>query len=175
MGDAPRHDRASAFTAVYEQNYVAVRHYVAWHCAPGEVDDVVSDAFLVAWRRFDELDPDWTRPWLFGVVKKVLSERRRSSQRAARFIDQLVATRPAATTDLDAGRLSVEDLELLKAGLQQMPVTDQEVLVLSAWYDMSADDLAVALSITKNNATVRLHRARTRFRTVIAEMERDES
>lgn len=83
--------------------------------------------------------------------------------------------RPAEHTNLDTGDLSIEDLDLLKAGLIRVGVEDQEVLVLSAWYEMTAAEIAVAISATKNNATVRLSRARTRFRTVIAEMERDDS
>lgn len=168
-------DRAPAFTALYRKHYNAVRRFASWRCEPADLDDVVADVFLVAWRRFDELDTSWVRAWLFGTVKKVLSDHRRSRAQRARYVDHLVALRPAEHTNLDTGDLSVEDLDVLKAGLRKVSEEDQEVLVLSAWYEMTAAEIAVAVSITKNNATVRLHRARTRFRTAIAEMERDAS
>lgn len=168
-------DRKGTFTAMYRKHYVALREYAAWRCDVAELDDVVADVFLVAWRRLDELDQAWARAWLFGVLKNVLSDHRRCHSRQANFIDRLVALPPAESTNLDTGHLSVEDLDRLKIGLRAMTVEDQEVLVLSSWYDMSADDIAVALTITKNNATVRLHRARSRFRTVIAGLEREDS
>lgn len=169
----PPGDRAPAFTAMYREHYNTVRRYASWRCDAADLDDVVADVFLVAWRRFDELDTSWVRAWLFGTVKKVLSDHRRSSAQQTTYVDHLIALRPAEFTDLDAGDLSVEDLDMLKAGLVKVGEQDQEVLVLSAWYQMTASEIAVAMSVTKNNATVRLHRARTRFRTVVAEMERD--
>lgn len=170
-----RSNALAEFTAIYEDHYLAVRQFSSWQCEPSELDDVVADVFLVAWRRFSELEAEWARPWLFGVAKNVLRSRQRSVRRASAFVNQLVALRPAAATDLDAGELSIDDVELIKAGLKALPADDQEILILSTWYEMTAAELAVALSITKNNATVRLHRARTRFRTIIAGLQYDET
>lgn len=174
VDEQAQNDLRDSFTAIYQDHYVAVRQFAAWQCDSFELDDVVADAFLVAWRRFDEVDPEWARPWLFGVVKNVVRSRRRTQRRAAAFVDQLVALRPAPSTNLEAGELSIDDLEMLKTGLQALTADDQEILILSAWYDMTALELAVALTITTNNATVRLHRARVRFRTIIAGLEREE-
>jgi RNA polymerase sigma-70 factor, ECF subfamily len=174
VDDRTHSDPRVEFTAIYEDHYLAVRQFIAWQCESSELDDVVADVFLVAWRRFKELDSTWARPWLFGVAKNVLRSRHRSQRRAAAFVDQLVALRPALETNLDAGELSIDDLELVMAGLQALTSDDQEILILSTWYEMTALELAIALSITKNNATVRLHRARTRFRTIIAGLQPDE-
>ncbi|MEK7425624.1 MAG: sigma-70 family RNA polymerase sigma factor [Actinomycetota bacterium] len=174
MDDRTHSDPRAEFTAIYEDHYLAVRQFTAWQCEPSELDDVVADVFLVAWRRFNDLEAAWARPWLFGVAKNVLRSRQRSVRRAAAFVNQLVALRPALATNLDAGELSIEDVELIKAGLQALTSDDQEVLILSTWYEMTAPELAIALSITKNNATVRLHRARIRFRTIIAGLQHDE-
>jgi len=170
-----RSNARAEFTAIYEDHYLAVRQFSSWQCEPSELDDVVADVFLVAWRRFGELEAEWARPWLFGVARNVLRSRQRSVRRASAFVNQLVALRPASATDLEAGELSIEDVELIKAGLKALPADDQEIVILSTWYEMTAAELAVALSITKNNATVRLHRARTRFRTIIAGLQYDET
>ncbi|MEK7414291.1 MAG: sigma-70 family RNA polymerase sigma factor, partial [Planctomycetota bacterium] len=154
MDDRTHSDPRAEFTAIYEDHYLAVRQFTAWQCEPSELDDVVADVFLVAWRRFNDLEAAWARPWLFGVAKNVLRSRQRSVRRAAAFVNQLVALRPALATNLDAGELSIEDVELIKAGLQALTSDDQEVLILSTWYEMTAPELAIALSITKNNATV---------------------
>ena len=175
MDNRTRSNARAEFTAIYEDHYLAVRQFSSWQCEPSELDDVVADVFLVAWRRFGELEAEWARPWLFGVARNVLRSRQRSVRRASAFVNQLVALRPASATDLEAGELSIEDVELIKAGLKALPADDQEIVILSTWYEMTAAELAVALSITKNNATVRLHRARTRFRTIIAGLQYDET
>jgi len=172
--DTPATRRAS-FTEMYREHYSAVRKYASWRCDSADLDDVVADVFLVAWRRFDEVDLSWARAWLFGVVKNVLKDHRRLRSNAARFLDHLIALRPAQYTSLDTGDLSVEDVDLLRSALSKVSEDDQEVLVLSSWYEMTAEEIAMALSITKSHVGVRLHRARTRFRTVMASLERDES
>lgn len=167
--------RRASFTEMYREHYSAVRKYASWRCGAANLDDIVADVFLVAWRRFDEVDLTWARPWLFGVVKNVLSDDRRLRSSAARSVGHLIALRPAQHTNLDTGDLSIEDVDLLKAGLTKVSEDDQEVLVLSSWYEMTADEIAMALSISKSHVGVRLHRARTRFRTVMASLERDDS
>jgi len=165
----------AAFTEIYRQHYVAVHRYVSWRCSSADVDDVVAEVFTVAWRRIAELDESWALAWLLGVTKKVLGDHRRSRRRAATFVEHLIALRPAQITNLETGDLSIEDLDLLQIGLPRLSTDDQEVLVLSAWYQMDASEIGVALSISKNNATVRLHRARMKFRTVLASLEGDET
>lgn len=172
--DTPAARRAS-FTEMYREHYSAVRKYASWRCDSAELDDIVADVFLVAWRRFDEVNPSGARPWLFGVVKNVLKDHRRLRSNTARFVDHLIALRPARHTNLDTGDLSVEDVDLLKCGLGKVSEDDQQVLVLSSWYEMTAEEIATVLSISKSHVGVRLHRARTRFRTVMASLERDDS
>jgi len=46
--------RVDRFTHLYEENLEAVRRYV-WRRDPAIADDVVSETFLVAWRRLDDV------------------------------------------------------------------------------------------------------------------------
>ncbi|MEO7229495.1 MAG: sigma-70 region 4 domain-containing protein, partial [Candidatus Limnocylindrales bacterium] len=48
---------------------------------------------------------------------------------------------------------------------------DQEVLRLVAWEDLDHAQIATVLGITANAVAIRLHRARQRFATTLAEVE----
>src|SRR4029453_6989545 len=52
---------------------------------PEDAADVVADTMLVAWRRLDEVPSGReTRPWLFGVARRVLANGRRGRGRRDR-------------------------------------------------------------------------------------------
>jgi RNA polymerase sigma-70 factor (ECF subfamily) len=54
------------------------------------VDDVVSEAFTVAWRRLDDI-PDDPLPWLLGVARNVVGTARRGEARRLRLQSQAQA------------------------------------------------------------------------------------
>lgn len=159
--------REAAFTELYQAHYASVRSYASVCVTAAEVDDVVADTFLVAWRRFADVPDDWTRGWLIGVARNVVRSRKRRSRRATNFVAQLIDMRPAESTMLDGENVSFEDAEVLTAAFGTLKESDQEILVLAGPYGMSAPEIAVALGIKPNAVGVRLHRARGRLRDAI--------
>ncbi len=73
------------FDALWEMHRDVVARFVARRL-PAHQDgaDVVSEVFLAAWRRLDELPAHAAaaRPWLYGVARKTLANRFRSDRRA---------------------------------------------------------------------------------------------
>jgi DNA-directed RNA polymerase specialized sigma24 family protein len=65
-GELPPMPSRERFNRLHEQHFEAIRRYT-WRRDWALADDIVSETFLVAWRRIDDV-PDDTRPWLFGVV-----------------------------------------------------------------------------------------------------------
>lgn len=160
----PSDHEDAMFTALYRSHYAAVRSYAAVCVPAAEVDDVVADAFLVAWRRRADVPDDWTRGWLIGVARNVVRARHRRLRRAVNFVEQLVDLRPANATTLDGSRLPYEDLQVLRSAFAELRPADQEILLLAGPYEMSTPEIALALDITPNAVGVRLHRARARFK-----------
>jgi len=154
----------AAFTALYRSHYAAVRSYASVCVPNSEVDDIVADTFVVAWRRFADMPEDWARGWLIGVTRNVVRSRNRKSRRATNFVAQLIALRPDDATTLDGDDVSLEDLDVLKKAFSKLKDGDQEILMLAGPYDMPAQEIAIALRIKPNAVGVRLHRARARLR-----------
>jgi len=56
--------------------------FVARRVHPTHAEDIVADAFLVAWRRFEDLPTDaGARAWLFGIAQRTMLNGRRGDQR----------------------------------------------------------------------------------------------
>jgi RNA polymerase sigma-70 factor (ECF subfamily) len=88
---------ASRFEALYREHYAAVLAY-ARRRIPGRADDVVSETFLVAWRRLDDVPSDGL-PWLYGVARRVVADVRRSAGRQQALAERLAEVHvPAVET-----------------------------------------------------------------------------
>jgi RNA polymerase sigma-70 factor (ECF subfamily) len=157
-----------AFTELYRQHYGSVRAYVSACVGPSDVDDVVAETFLVAWRRRTEIPDDWTRGWLIGVARNNARNRNRSTRRAINFVDQLKLERPSEATTPDEALQAQQQIKNLRDALGTLRSSDQEVLALAGPFEMTLDEIGLALGITANAAGVRVHRARQRLRDAFA-------
>jgi RNA polymerase sigma-70 factor (ECF subfamily) len=153
-------DRDDRFEALYRTYAGRVRGYALRRTSSSAADDVVAEVFLVAWRRLDDV-PDDVFPWLLGVARRILANRRRSEQRAGALIDQL-ADQLRSTSSLDPG-----DERALRA-LARLSDRDQELLFLAVWEELDHSGLARVLGIGKGTVAVRLHRARRRLAAALA-------
>lgn len=156
-------ERRMRFEELFRSHADAVRSYALRRTDPDEADDVVGETFLIAWRRLDDIPAD-TGPWLLGVARRVLSNRRRSDHRVLSLSDRLAERerrKPSIATDDTDLRLTVE------AGLERLPEKEREALRLLAWDGLSTAQAAVALGCTRATLAVRVHRARRRLADII--------
>jgi RNA polymerase sigma-70 factor (ECF subfamily) len=58
------------------------------------VADVVSEVFVVAWRRLEDV-PEDALPWLLGCARRVLWHQQRS-ERGSRLLERLMAVTPSS-------------------------------------------------------------------------------
>jgi RNA polymerase sigma-70 factor (ECF subfamily) len=144
------------FRAAYDEHVRAVAAF-ALRRAPtaADAEEVVSETFLVAWRRFDEAPAD-LRPWLFGVARHVLRHQYRAEARR----DALGARLAGALRGLGAGS---DDHGWLVDALRELPENDRDVLTLTAWEGLSHGEASRVLGCTPAAVAVRLHRARRRL------------
>jgi RNA polymerase sigma-70 factor (ECF subfamily) len=149
------------FRALYADHAEAVLGYALRRVAtPGDAGDVVADVFLVAWRRLDDLPAEGeARPWLFGVARRVLANRRRGDERRSRLGHRLRTHVERSLAD-DAG-VGADDV---RSALDRLPEEDREILRLTAWEQLTPGEIAVAYGIPAATARTRLHRARGRLR-----------
>lgn len=148
--------------ALYREHYGDVLRYARRRVGVQAADDVVAETFLVALRR-PEAVPNDSLPWLYGVARRVVSNRDRSQRRSDRLKVRLrAASRESAASDADlAGE--VAGRELVDQVLSSLSIRDREILMLVAWEGLEVKEAARALGCTSTAAAVRLHRARRRL------------
>ncbi|MEU8176303.1 sigma-70 family RNA polymerase sigma factor [Microbispora hainanensis] len=157
------------FADLFDRHAPALRRYVARRLGPSLADDVVSDAFLTAFRRRHRYDPSRpdARPWLYGIAAKLIKRHRRVE---LRFYRALVRTGVDEITEPYADQVDAR-VSAQQAGLAQalagLSPGDREVLLLVAWADMSYEDVARALDIPIGTVRSRLHRARAKTRKAL--------
>jgi len=148
------------FARIFRANHVAVHAYVTRRAAPDGVDDIVSETFLVAWRRLDSV-PEEPLPWLLGVARNTIATRHRGDARRLRLQARAEAEYQYINQGLEAQRL---DSGPVVAALERLNAGDREALTLVAWDGLTPAQAADALDIPVNRFRVRLHRAARRLR-----------
>ena len=166
MGTEKGAGREQGFRLLYEDHVARVARYAARRTAPNDVQDVVSETFLTAWRRFDELPAD-TVPWLFATARNVISNRRRSSERRRALGDRLAAEPAWASDPGSPADARGVDRRLL-AAIAALPGAEREAFMLTAWDGLDAVRASRAAGCSAATFRMRLHRARRRLRRAIA-------
>jgi RNA polymerase sigma-70 factor (ECF subfamily) len=160
--------REDRFRHLFREHYTALIAYAIRRTSQrADAEDVVAEAFSVAWRRIDEVAPGHheERLWLYGVARRTLANRRRGDERAARLPVRLAVyakNAPAA----DSGIEDSVDAELALRALALLSETDQEVVRLAVWEDLSHADIAKVIGTSVPNVAVRLHRAKRRLKRI---------
>ncbi|MFI1866843.1 RNA polymerase sigma factor [Streptomyces jumonjinensis] len=156
-------DEADRFTAVYDACRGRVWAYAVSRAGRQIADEVVSETFVIAWRRRAEL-PRTPLPWLLGVARNVLRDTVRAEVRreslAAEFGEWTERSAQGSAGDIAD---DVTDRNALLRALATLPEDDREVLILAAWHGLAPAEAAKVVGCSATAMRVRLHRARRRL------------
>jgi RNA polymerase sigma-70 factor (ECF subfamily) len=120
----------------------------------------------IAWRKLADVPRDDARPWLLGTARNLLlAEWRQRTFPIDRHADPEQENARDIGPELEMREL---DPELL-AALRSLTAVDREALLLIAWEDLTPALAARALGISQTTFRVRLHRARRRLQSALAE------
>jgi RNA polymerase sigma-70 factor (ECF subfamily) len=153
-------DRREQLERLYERFAADIAMYALRRADRETAQDVVAETFLVAWRRIRDV-PAEPLPWLYGVARRVLANQRRASSRRQALRESLRAsTAGVASPPADLG---------LAEALRELSDNDREVLMLIAWEGLTTREAAVALGCSDTACRLRLHRARRRLASLLAD------
>ena len=150
------------FATLFGRHHRQVYAYAVSRAGRDVADDIVSDTFLVAWRRLDAVPAD-PLPWLLGVARNVTQERFRDAARQLSLLSQA-----SAAIEGDIAEV-VADRAVTLAALDALRAEDRETLTLVGWHGLSAKEAAQVVGCATATFLVRLHRARRRFEQAFAE------
>lgn len=140
---------------LFKAHHGRVWAYAARRVGPDDAYDVLSETFLIAFRRLRDKPGD-ELAWLLAIARRVCANELRSSRRQEAVRAQLVASSfQTYQSDND-----VVDALTLSEAFRSLGPGDQEVLMLTSWDGLSPGRAAKVLGCSKATFAVRLHRAR---------------
>ncbi|MBL7255769.1 RNA polymerase sigma factor [Paractinoplanes lichenicola] len=150
------------YEEVYQRTYVDLVRFVVRRGHPADqAEDVVAEAFVVAWQRLKDLPGDLgeARAWLFGITRRLLLAKQRADNRG-----QALSVRIAGAAATDGRTLEHDDLVATSVDLAQawtrLSAIHQEALSLSVWDGLTGAQAAQVLGISSVAFRIRLSRAR---------------
>ena len=156
-GAQPSSARGRRLEVLFAEHGRAVFAFARRRASAADADEVVSETFLVAWRRLDDLPPE-PLPWLLGVARKCLANinRREDRQGALHRRLEAVSLEPTCFTE-EPDRAAALD------ALEQMSQGERDAVTLLAWEGLTPAEAAVALGCSRAAIYLRLHRVRRRL------------
>lgn len=154
--------RAETFRALWDAHADVVYAY-ALRRAPSYADDVRVLTFTVAWRKIERLPTGIeARWWLLRVARRQVAHVWRAERRRRALHVRLASVPPPPAEALGD--------ESVAAVLARLTPADREVLLLFAWEECTAPEIAAVLGISLAAAEKRLQRAKKRFAEMFAQM-----
>jgi RNA polymerase sigma factor (sigma-70 family) len=147
-----------AIASLLTQSQSELRRYALRSCMISDVDDAVQEAMLVASRRVVALQHPraWSR-WIFRIVRRECHRLARMTLRVDLWDDDRISAMLDGRRD-DELRLDVA------AGIESLPATYREVVVLRDLEGLTIGEIATRLVTTRTAVKGRLHRARALIR-----------
>ncbi|GAA2212759.1 RNA polymerase sigma factor [Nonomuraea monospora] len=162
-----------AFAELFDRYSAMLYRYVSRRLGPEPAEDLVGETFLVAFSRRKSYDLAYTdaRPWLFGILTKLVSRHHRTE--AARYRALLrapVESEVESPADRVAAGVTAQAVRGELAGaLAALPAKDRDVLLLIAWGDLTYEEAARALGIPVGTVRSRLNRGRRKVRAALGD------
>ena len=171
---------AETFGVLFDRHARRLHRYCAARVGPDGAEDLVSEAFGLAFRQRDRYDrnfPD-ALPWLYGIATNLVRHRRR--QESARYRTMARAFGAAVSSDEPEqraiNRTHAEGYaDLITETLAKMPRRQRDVLLLYALADLGYQEIATALSVPVGTVRSTLHRARKRLQAALPDHARPDA
>jgi RNA polymerase sigma-70 factor, ECF subfamily len=165
-GSTPRGDED--FDALYAEHFG-----FAWRClkslgVPAAIlDDAAQEVFVTVHRRLPSFRGEsGFRSWLYGIVRNVAANQRRSFKRKHRH--ETLEDEPASPdADPHERAQDREAAEFVMRFLERLDDKKREVFLLASLEQMSIVEVAEALSIPLNTAYTRYRNARLEFQRAL--------
>lgn len=162
-------DSPSAFAGLFERHSAAIAAFIRRRIGADAVEDVLSETFLVAFRRRADFDAAWVsaRPWLLGIASRVLKKYRADEARqwraAASSARREEFSHEGGIDGLSQRLDAAAALRELAPRIAALSPRDRETLLLYAWGNLTQEEVGVALGIPVGTVASRLSRIRRKL------------
>lgn len=165
MDDTARQHTDEEALAGLVSQYSGTLYRVAYSVLRNSADaeDAVQEAFLRVLRHRDTLDEvrDW-RVWLVRIVWNIVLDRKRRSKTRPETDDvaELARVLPVGGLSAEERASAAQHHAHVLSCVEQLPAKERQVLMLSAFEELTSVEIASVLGTTESSVRSRLFRAR---------------
>jgi RNA polymerase sigma-70 factor (ECF subfamily) len=157
---ATQTDNRSRFESIWRQHRRQVLAYCLRRASSADAEDACAETFLVVWRRLEEIPPDpRTVLALYGIARRVLANQSRSFHRRGRLHTKLNSLGVAPVADPLHVVVQSADDRVVSDAVHRLKPTDREIVMLDVWEDLSRQEIAEVMGMTRAAIDQRIHRA----------------
>ncbi len=162
--EARRHAEEDAVAALVSQ-YAATLYRVAYSVLrnASDAEDAVQEAFMRVLRHRETLgEVRDNRVWLIRIVWNIALDRKRRAKSRPETDDVAELARVLPSDGLTSEQIAsaAQHHAHVLACVEQLPIKEREVLMLSAFEELNSVEIASVLGITESSVRSRLFRAR---------------
>jgi RNA polymerase sigma factor (sigma-70 family) len=135
-----------------------------------DAEDVVQEAFLRAFRFYEDVHGSNCRAWLLTIVRNTCRtwlQANRAGEPTITFDEEMHTTETQSASP-DAALLANADREMLHQAIEELPVEFREVIVLRELEGVTYKEIAEIAGIPMGTVMSRLARARGRLQQCLA-------
>ncbi|MFA6986848.1 MAG: RNA polymerase sigma factor [Arenimonas sp.] len=152
---AARAGDPGALERVLTRSRQDLRRYAEYHCPVNDVEDAVQESlFTVSRKLMDLRQLECFASWLFRIVKRECNR----YKRAKRMLMQVPITEDIIGPNYPESKGLARDVA---QALESLPLHYREIILLRDLEGLTIEELAAQLSVTRQAAKARLHRARS--------------
>ncbi|KRD52546.1 RNA polymerase subunit sigma-70 [Microbacterium sp. Root280D1] len=144
--------RPEAFAELFDRHARAVNAFATYRVGAHAAEDVLSETFLVAFRRRGDFDlsKHSASPWLLGIASRLIRRHRAVEARHWRSFAAVVGEDHTSLGGLDDAMRRVDaerEVRALRQKIAALSPKDRETLLLYAWQGLSYEDIAESLGV----------------------------
>jgi RNA polymerase sigma-70 factor (ECF subfamily) len=138
----------------------------------GDVEDVVQDVFLAAYKNLPKFRGDADpRTWLIRItINRCHTQRRRRWLRWQRLRDHVHDGHDDQAASADQDSLDRDTSRQVRTAVQQLSQKYRDVIVLRYLEQMPTESICEVLNIARSTLDVRLHRARNQLKEMLGDL-----
>jgi len=172
------------FETLFQPHLDAAYNLARYLCGNAyDAEDIVQDAYLRAYRAFDEYNDSNSRAWILTITRNASFSWMRkhrmnldvSFDEDSHGAENDVLSPDAAKYETPEGIAGSEfNQQLVRRAIELLPIEFREVTVLRELEDLSYREIGIVLGIPKGTVMSRLARARKRLQELLANVNEQE-
>lgn len=158
-----------AFRALYD----LYKSKLYWYClkftrSEETAEEIVQDVFVTVWEKRASLDPALSiNAYLYTLAKHRVLNHQKKEAHAALYAQQTLLRTPEASNQTEAAIEYADYLNLAHQAIAQLPPKRYQIFQMSRQREMSHEEIAAELGISKHTVNVQLVKALKYIRTAI--------